>query len=107
MYRKISAGLPADVLFNRPDLRAAERDYASSTASIGQKQAALYPSISLTGNISTGGASLGDLAKLSTIGWSFGPMLSVPIFNGGKLNADVDAAKLLAISHLLPIERQF
>lgn len=91
--RKVSAGLPAEVLFNRPDLRAAEREYASSTASIGQKQAALYPSISLTGNISTGGSSLGDLAKLSTIGWSFGPTLSVPIFNGGKLNADVDAAK--------------
>ncbi|MBO1041185.1 efflux transporter outer membrane subunit [Brucella pituitosa] len=91
--RNVSAGLPADVLFNRPDLRAAERDYASSTASIGQKQAGLYPSISLTGNISTGGTSLGDLAKLSTIGWSFGPTLSMPIFNGGKLNADVDAAK--------------
>lgn len=91
--QKVSAGLPADVLFNRPDLRAAERDYASSTANIGQKQAALYPSVSLTGNISTGGANLGDLAKLSTLGWSFGPALSIPIFNGGKLNADVDVAK--------------
>ncbi|MCV9907627.1 efflux transporter outer membrane subunit [Brucella sp. HL-2] len=91
--RKVSTGLPADVLFNRPDLRAAERDYASSTASIGQKQAALYPSVSLTGNISTDGTNLGDLARLSTLGWSFGPTLSIPIFNGGKLNADVDAAK--------------
>ncbi len=91
--QKASAGLPADVLFNRPDLRAAEREYAGSTANIGQKQAALYPSVSLTGNISTGGTHLGDLAKLSTLGWSFGPALNIPIFNGGKLTADVDVAK--------------
>ncbi|WP_155269210.1 efflux transporter outer membrane subunit [Brucella anthropi] len=91
--RKISAGLPADLLLSRPDVRAAERDYASSTASIGQKQALLYPSISLTGNINTGGANFGDLGKLSTISWAFGPSLSVPIFHGGQLSADVDAAK--------------
>lgn len=91
--RKVSAGLPADLLLNRPDIRAAEREYASSTASIGQKQAALYPGISLSGDINTGGAKIGDLARLSTIGWSFGPSLSVPIFNGGKLNADVEAAR--------------
>src|SRR5690606_34478847 len=88
-----SAGLPADLLLSRPDVRAAERDYASSTASVGQKQALLYPSVSLTGNINTGGANFGDLGKLSTISWAFGPSLSVPIFQGGRLSADVDAAR--------------
>ncbi|MBB5700950.1 NodT family efflux transporter outer membrane factor (OMF) lipoprotein [Ochrobactrum daejeonense] len=91
--RKVSAGLPADLLSSRPDIRAAERDYASSTASVGQKQALLYPSVSLTGNINTGGASFGDLGRLSTISWGFGPSLTVPIFQGGKLNADVEAAR--------------
>ena len=91
--RKISAGLPADLLLSRPDIRAAERNYASSTASVGQKQAQLYPSISLTGNINTGGANFGDLGKLSTISWAFGPSLTVPIFQGGRLNAEVDAAR--------------
>lgn len=91
--RKISAGLPADLLLSRPDVRAAEREYASSTASVGQKQALLYPSVSLTGNINTGGSNFGDLGKLSTISWSFGPSLSVPIFHGGQLNADVEAAR--------------
>jgi NodT family efflux transporter outer membrane factor (OMF) lipoprotein len=90
---KVSAGLPADLLLSRPDVRAAERDYASSTASVGQKQAQLYPSVSLTGNINTGGANFGDLGKLSTISWAFGPSLSVPIFQGGRLSADVDAAR--------------
>ncbi len=93
MPRKVSAGLPADLLSSRPDIRAAERDYASSTASVGQKQALLYPSVSLTGNINTGGASFGDLGRLSTISWGFGPSLTVPIFQGGKLNADVEAAR--------------
>ena len=91
--RKVSAGLPAGLLLSRPDVRAAERDYASSNASVGQKQALLYPSVSLTGNINTGGANFGDLGKLSTISWAFGPSLTVPIFQGGKLNADVDAAR--------------
>jgi outer membrane protein, multidrug efflux system len=91
--RLTSAGLPADLLFSRPDLRAAERDYARSTAKIGQAEAALYPNVSLTGGVSTGGVNIGDVAKLSTIGWSFGPSLTLPIFKGGKLNADVDLAK--------------
>src|SRR5690606_30046093 len=43
----VTAGIPADLLLNRPDLRVAERNYARSTAVIGQKQAALYPSVSL------------------------------------------------------------
>ncbi|CDM60449.1 MULTISPECIES: efflux transporter outer membrane subunit [Rhizobium] len=91
--RRISVGLPAGVLANRPDIRAAEREYASSTAGVGQKQAALYPSISLSGNINADGTDFGDLALRSTIGWSFGPSLSVPIFQGGKLNAAVDVAR--------------
>ncbi len=91
--RKVTAGLPADLLLSRPDVRAAERDYASSTASVGQKQALLYPGVSLAGNINTGGSNFGDLGKLSTISWSFGPSLSVPIFHGGQLNADVEAAR--------------
>ena len=91
--RKAAAGLPADLLFWRPDLRAAQHDYASATAKIGQAEAALYPSVSLTGTINTGGANFGDLARRSTIGWTFGPTLSVPIFQGGKLNAELDGAR--------------
>lgn len=89
----VTTGIPADLLLNRPDLRVAERRYARTTATIGQRQAALYPSISLTGNISAAGAQIGDLAKSSSISWGIGPSLSVPFFKGGQLNAAVDAAK--------------
>lgn len=89
----IPTGVPADILKTRPDVRFAERQYAQSTAQIGQAEAARYPSISLTGSIATSGQNLGDLGKSSSIGWSFGPSLTVPIFNGGQLAAGVELAE--------------
>ncbi|RUU63893.1 RND transporter, partial [Mesorhizobium sp. M7A.T.Ca.TU.009.01.1.2] len=86
-------GIPADLLLSRPDLRMAERQYAQYTARIGQAEAARYPSVSLTGDISTAALKLGDLGKNSSIGWSFGPTLSVPLFNAGQLQAAVEVAK--------------
>lgn len=86
-------GIPADILLSRPDVRMAERQYAQYTAKIGQTDAARYPSVSLTGNISTAALKLGDLGKSSSIGWSFGPELSVPLFNAGQLRAAVDIAR--------------
>jgi multidrug efflux system outer membrane protein len=82
-------GIPADILLTRPDVRAAERRLAQATAKIGQAEAALYPDVSLTGSVSTSALKLGDLAKYSSVGWSFGPSVSVPIFDAGKLRAAV------------------
>jgi NodT family efflux transporter outer membrane factor (OMF) lipoprotein len=87
------AGVPADTLLARPDVHRAERQLAQSTARIGETEAARYPSINLVGNIATSGLSLGDLAKSSSIGWSFGPTLNVPIFQGGRLRAAVEVAQ--------------
>ncbi|ESY64024.1 MULTISPECIES: efflux transporter outer membrane subunit [Mesorhizobium] len=89
----IPTGIPADLLLARPDVRMAEWQYAQYTAKIGQAEAARYPSVSLTGDISTTALKLGELGKNSTIGWSFGPSLSVPLFNGGQLKAAVDVAR--------------
>ena len=86
-------GIPADILLTRPDVRLAERQYAQYTAKVGQAEAARYPSVSLTGSIATSGSQLGDLGKSSSISWSFGPSLSVPIFNAGKLKAAVEVAQ--------------
>lgn len=86
-------GIPADVLQMRPDVRRAERQLAQQTARIGQAEAGLYPSVSLTGSVSTTGLKIGDLGRNSSIGWAIGPTLSVPIFNGGKLRAAVEVAQ--------------
>ncbi|MEH2535154.1 multidrug efflux system outer membrane protein [Bradyrhizobium sp. AZCC 1588] len=88
----IAAGIPANVLLSRPDVRLAERLLAQATARIGRAEAARYPSVRLAGNIATSGTEIGDLAKASSIGWSFGPTVSVPVFNAGALVAAVDAA---------------
>jgi len=90
---KVARGIPAEVLVRRPDVRSAERQLGQSTALIAQAEANRYPSISLTGTINATGAQLGDLARSSSISWSFGPTLSVPIFNGGQLKAAVELAE--------------
>ncbi|MCP8894145.1 efflux transporter outer membrane subunit [Shinella daejeonensis] len=86
------AGLPADLIRNRPDIRAAERRLQAATASIGVAEADLYPSIELGGSIGATRnftrAATGNLTS-----WSFGPSLVLPIFNGGALQAQVKIAR--------------
>lgn len=89
----IPAGVPADILLTRPDVRLAERQYAQATARIGQKEAQRYPSLTLTGNISTAATQPGELGKSSSISWSVGPGISVPIFEGGQRIAAVEVAR--------------
>ncbi|WP_419785655.1 efflux transporter outer membrane subunit [Pseudodesulfovibrio sp.] len=90
--KELPAGVPADILRNRPDVRMAERRLAQNTAQIGEAEAARYPDISLSGTINTSGNQLHDLSKGTSIGWIVGPSLSLPIFNGGQLKAAVDIA---------------
>ncbi|RWI57073.1 MAG: efflux transporter outer membrane subunit [Mesorhizobium sp.] len=97
----IPTGIPADILLTRPDVRLAERQYAQYTARIGQAEADRYPAVSLTGDIATTGLKLGDLGKSSTISWSFGPTLTVPIFNAGQLAAAADIARAQRDQHFI------
>ena len=99
--RALPTGVPAEVLRNRPDVRAAERRVVQYTAKLAASEAALYPSISLTGSISTSAVRPGDLAKASTIAWSWGPSVSIPIFEGGRLVAARDAAAAVRDEQLL------
>lgn len=89
----IPAGVPADVLTARPDVRAAERALAQSTAKIGVAEAARYPDISLSGTISTAASSFGALARMSNVSLNLGPSISIPLFEGGKFKASVALAK--------------
>ncbi|MDF0600100.1 efflux transporter outer membrane subunit [Psychromarinibacter sp. C21-152] len=84
------AGIPANLLRNRPDIRAAERQLAAATAAIGVAEAQLYPSLSLSGTIT---ASDSELLGYSD-NWSIGPTLNLPILNRGVL----DAGRRVAVS---------
>ncbi|MCV9998330.1 efflux transporter outer membrane subunit [Pararhizobium sp. YC-54] len=85
-------GIPADLVRNRPDIRRAERLLAAATADIGVAEAQLYPSLSLSGTID-GSRIVASAASGGLGAWSFGPSLNIPIFNGGRLKANVDIAK--------------
>jgi NodT family efflux transporter outer membrane factor (OMF) lipoprotein len=89
----VKTGVPADLLNARPDVRMAEFKLSQAKARKGVADANRYPSVTLTGSITTSAADFGDLAKGSSIGWGFGPAINVPIFNAGKLKAAADVAK--------------
>ncbi|KQP36987.1 efflux transporter outer membrane subunit [Pseudorhodoferax sp. Leaf274] len=88
--------VPAQVLRQRPDLAALEREVAATGAEIGAAQADLYPSLSLSGSV---GVSASSLASPATL-WSFGPSLSIPLFDGGQRRAAVDTAQASHLSAL-------
>lgn len=85
------AGIPADLIRNRPDIRRAERELASAVADIGVAEARLYPAITLSGSISP--SYVASAASGNVTSWSFGPTLRLPIFDGGTLKANVDIAE--------------
>ncbi|MBW9117828.1 efflux transporter outer membrane subunit, partial [Rhizobium cauense] len=89
----ITSGIPADLIRNRPDVRVAERNLAAATANIGVAISQLYPTITLSGSISPTYVKPAGFSGGSLTTWSFGPTLTLPIFDGGRLRANVDIAK--------------
>ena len=83
------AGIPAELARRRPDIRAAERTYAANIAEIGVATAALYPSFSIAGAIGINVATTDKITDPNSRTWSLGPSLSLPIFNAGRLRANV------------------
>lgn len=86
-------GLRSEVLLQRPDVQAAERRLIAANANIGAARAAFFPSIRLTGTLGTSSDALSALFSGGTRFWSFVPQVSVPIFEAGRLQANLDAAQ--------------
>jgi multidrug efflux system outer membrane protein len=89
----IPAGLPSDLLTRRPDIVEAENKLLSQNANIGAARADFFPKITLTGSAGAGSASLGQLLKPGQAYWSFGPSISLPIFEGGQNVANLHYAE--------------
>jgi multidrug efflux system outer membrane protein len=90
----VPAGLPSDLLTRRPDILQAEALLRSENANIGAARAAFFPRISLTGSLGTASATLGGLFGAGSLAWAFLPSITVPIFNGGALRANLDVASI-------------
>ena len=84
------AGLPSSLLEARPDVRKAETDLIAANARIGVAKAALFPSITLTGTFGRESRDLSDLFSPAAAVWSIGAGLTQPIFEGGRLRAQVE-----------------
>ncbi len=83
-------GLPSELLERRPDIHQAEQDLVAANAEIGVAKAMLFPTITLTGGFGGESAALAGLFTLPGRIWTFGAGLSAPIFEGGRLVAEVD-----------------
>lgn len=91
--RHFSIAIPKDALMQRPDLRAAERRLAAASADIGLAEADRYPRLTLNGDLGYTVSETSSGGALSFGTWSFGPSLSLPIFDGGRRKAAVEIAK--------------
>jgi len=89
------AGLPADLIESRPDVRAAEQRLIAANAGIGIAKAGYYPRFSLTGSLGTESKTLGDLFSAGANTWSLGLGLLMPVLDFGRTSARVDQAKAL------------
>ena len=91
----LPAGLPADVLARRPDIRAAEAQIAAAAGDVGAARAALLPGIRLTGSYGSASLELDDLFTNPADIWSVSGALLQPIFQGGRLRSNVARTRAL------------
>jgi multidrug efflux system outer membrane protein len=91
---EVPAGVPSEVLAQRPDVLQAERALRAANANIGAARAAFFPSITLTAGAGVASDSLGDLFSNGGGTWSFIPQIRLPIFEAGRLSANLEASKV-------------
>jgi len=91
--KHFSIAIPSQALIQRPDIRAAERRLAAASADIGLAEADRYPRLTLNGELGYTATGTGGSGLLSFGTWSFGPSLSLPIFDGGRRAANVKIAR--------------
>ena len=84
-----AAGLPSDLLVNRPDVRAAEFRLSAAGANIGAARAAMYPTIRLTGSAGFASRELSDLFESGSQVWSIGPSLDIPLWDWGTRKSNI------------------
>jgi NodT family efflux transporter outer membrane factor (OMF) lipoprotein len=87
----LDAGLPAELLGRRPDLRAAELRLRESVSNIDATRASYYPSLSLTGGLGTSSAAL--LSLLSNPVLTLGAGISLPFLNRTQMDLDIKVSK--------------
>jgi NodT family efflux transporter outer membrane factor (OMF) lipoprotein len=89
----IGTGVPSTLARRRPDIREAEAQLHAATANVGVAVASFYPDVSLTGNLGLRATDASYLTNWASHFYSFGPSVSLPIFQGGSLSAGLRMAR--------------
>jgi outer membrane protein, multidrug efflux system len=89
----IPTGLPANVLSRRPDVAEAEQNLVAVNAQVGVATAELYPRFTLTGAAGLESGAVENLFAWQSSVWSMIAGLTAPIFEGGRLKANLEATK--------------
>lgn len=90
----LPAGLPSDLLIRRPDILQAEQNLRSANADVGVARAAFLPQISLTASLGLASSSIASLFEGAQKTWSFSPQITQPLFQGGRLGAELSVAEI-------------
>ncbi|CAG0982100.1 partial Outer membrane protein OprM, partial [Anaerolineae bacterium] len=83
----VAAGLPSDVLLQRPDVLQAENRLKAANADIGAARAAFFPRVSLTAAVGTASSELSGLFKAGSGVWSYAPQIVMPLFDARTWSA--------------------
>lgn len=102
---EVAVPLPAELIRQRPDLRAAERRLAAASASVGVASAALYPSLQLSGTLALSSGGLDTLFRPASLGSSLLAGLSTPLLDGGRLRRTVDVRNAQLEQALISYEK--
>lgn len=86
----LEEGIPADAIRRRPDVHAAERRLKAATDTLGSAKAERYPTVYISGNIGLEALQFGDLFDWDSHFYDFGPGVTLPIFRGGQIVANID-----------------
>ncbi|HVX66864.1 MAG TPA: efflux transporter outer membrane subunit [Bryobacteraceae bacterium] len=87
------AGIPSTLLERRPDIAEAEQNLIAANARIGAARAEFFPQISLTGIGGIASGALTTLFRGTSRAWSYTGSAMQPIFNKGRLDANLRLAE--------------
>lgn len=93
--RKVPAGIPSEILYNRPDIRRAADELMSANAQINVQIARLFPQITLTGDYGNESLALSNLLTNPAVLWQYTLNIFQTVFDAGRLTAEVHTAEAI------------
>ncbi len=102
---QLPVGLPSELLYRRPDIQQAEQNLVAANADIGAARAAFFPRVSLTAALGYASPAISGLFDGGQRVWSFAPQITVPLFQGGRLRAELRLAEIRKSTAIAEYER--